>query len=490
MHPIMLFKKTVLFILFFVFLLSSQGQSSLLTKGFARVGEKTMPSVVSIAVLAQISDDDALKNRIATMILSPRKDLFGHKILNDPRRVGSLGSGFIINPNGYIVTNYHTVENAVQIKVTFYDDKVVEASLVGYDSGTDLAVLKVNTSQKLPTLSWADSDKIKIGEWAIALGNSYGLGPTLTAGVISSPSRDLSDPNLGIMPSQLINNFIQTDASINKGNSGGPLVDVDGRVIGVNFAMLTSSGGSDGVGLAIPSNMAKKIAQNIIDYGRVKRAWIGLSVQGVTKGIAKSLGRKNPEGALVITVTDNGPAKQSGIKSRDIILKINNKKIKDSPDVSRTIGQLSVGEMVTLEIWRGKEKKKIKVKLQEFHSHEDYRTTIKTSKTKLKDHVACKEYEFGVTSLTWQFRQRFNAENPSIKGVLISDMREGGWAEKNGIMVGDIILEINKDAISSLEDFKKKIKISVEKKDVTLFFVYRFGQKLFIALQKKEAKKN
>lgn len=484
-----MFFKTISFIILSLLALSSTVYADLCKQGFSKVGEKTMPAVVSVAVLGQVTDDEALKNRIATMVLTPRKDIFGHEILNNPRRVGMLGSGFVIDPRGYIVTNYHTVENAIKIKITFPDETIMEASLVGYDPGTDLAVLKVVSNQKLSSLSWADSEKIKIGDWALAFGNAYGLGPTLTAGIVSSPARDLSDPMFGIIPSQLINNFIQTDASINRGNSGGPLVNANGQVIGVNFAIITSSGGSDGVGLAIPANIAKKVVQNIIDYGRVRRAWIGLSVQGVTEEIAENLTLKKARGALVVTVTDNGPAKQAGIEPRDIILKINNKDIKDAPDVSRTIGQLAVGETVFLSLWREGKSKIVKVKLQEFQSHEDYRKTIKTSKIELKDHVDCKEYEFGVTSLTWQFRQRFHAENPSIKGVLVSDIQEGGWAEKNGLLIGDIILEINTVPITSIQDFEKEIKGCIENKKAALFFIYRFGQKLFMTLKKKPKEK-
>ncbi|MFN7662322.1 MAG: trypsin-like peptidase domain-containing protein [Alphaproteobacteria bacterium] len=487
----MIFKSIYFFAFFLANILFCQPtHTGLISSGFSKIGAKTMPAVVSIAVIAQISDDEALKNRIATMVLTPRKDIFGSEILNNPRRIGALGSGFVVDPRGYIVTNYHTVENAIKIKVTFMDETTKDASLIGYDAGTDLAVLKVDSSKKIPALSWADSDSISLGDWAIACGNAYGLGPTLTAGIISSPARDLSDPLLGIMPSQLINNFIQTDAAINKGNSGGPLINTNGKVIGVNFAIITSSGGSDGVGLAIPANIAKKVVQNIIDYGRVRRAWIGLMVQGVTAEIAENLNLKKPEGALVVTVTDNGPAKEAGIQPRDIILKINNKKIKDSPDVSRTIGQLGVGETVSIHLWREGSHKNISVKLQEFQSHEDYKKTIKTSKNELKDHIECKDYDFGVTSLTWQFRQRFQAENPAIQGVLISDTQEGGLAEKQGLMVGDIILEINKSPVVSLESFESELnKASLSKKSL-LLLVYRFGQKLFITLkQKPESKK-
>ena len=486
----MIVRVVSLFVFFFVTNISFEPQADLGKQGFSKVGEKTMPAVVSVAVLAQVNDEEALKNRIATMVLMPRKDIFGYEILNNPRRIGTLGSGFVVDSRGYIVTNYHTVENAIKIKITFSDETIMEASLVGYDPGTDLAVLKVDTSKKLLALSWADSEKIKIGDWALAFGNAYGLGPTLTSGIVSSPARDLSDPMFGgIVPSHLINNFIQTDASINKGNSGGPLVDVEGKVIGVNFGIISSSGGSDGVGLAIPANIARKVTQNIIDYGRVRRAWIGLMVQGVTNEISENLGLPKANGALIVTVTDNGPAKQAGIQSRDIILKINDKKIKDAPDVSRIIGQLAVGEKVSISLWREGKNKTIHVTLQEFQSHEDYRKTIKTSKTELKDHVESKEYEFGVTSLTWQFRQRFHAENPAINGVLVSDTQEGGWAEKNGLLVGDIILEINKTPVTSIEEFEKEIKTSIQHKKTTLFFIYRFGQKLFITLKPKPEEK-
>lgn len=452
------------------------------------VGKKAMPSVVSIAVIASVNDEDALKNRMALMILAPRRDLFGADILNAPRKVGALGSGFVIRYKGksYIVTNHHTVENAIKIKITLHDDRVLDATLKGFDSGTDLAVLEIGTKSPMPDgLSWADSHKIQLGQKAYALGNSYGLGPTLTAGVISSPARDLSDPSLGFGPSHLINKFIQTDASINRGNSGGPLVDENGDVVGVNFAILSSSGGSDGVGLAIPANMAKKIVENIIDFGQIKRAWLGLSVQGVTKEIAESLSLKNPWGALVVTVTDNGPAKEAGLRSRDVILKINNTAIKDAPDVSRTIGQMAVGEKNILTVWRDGAQKELKATLQEFQSHEDYKATIKTSKNLLKNHVSLEGYDMGVTELTWQFRQQFNAENPTVNGVLISDVKEGGWAEQSGFIVGDIILEMNGTPVSTAAEVPERLTIEERKGKPILFYLYRMGQKIYIGIQKK-----
>ena len=452
-----------------------------------RVGKTVMPSVVSIAVLSSINDEDALKSRMNMMILYPRKDLFGHEILNPPRRMGSLGSGFVIHSKGrpYIVTNYHTVENAIKIKVTLSDDTVLDATLKGFDSGTDLAVLELIKNRDLPGLKWADSRKVKLGQRAIALGNAYGLGPTLTAGVVSSTGRDLSDPNLGLTSSRLINKFIQTDAAINRGNSGGPLVNEEGHVIGVNFAILTSSGGSDGIGLAIPADMAQKVVQNIIDYGQVKRAWLGLIVQGLTPEISENLKLRKIEGALVATVTDNGPAKQAGIRSRDVILKINETPIRDSTDISRIVGQMAIGEVINISVWRDGTLQVLKATLQELQSHEDYRSTIKTTKIIPKDHIELKGYEMGATGLTWQFRQRFHAENPAINGVLISDVKEGGWAEKNGMMVGDIILEINGIAVSTTDELTHVIQKEASTSKPVLFYIYRMGQKLYVGLRKK-----
>ncbi|UNM06467.1 MAG: PDZ domain-containing protein [Holosporaceae bacterium] len=237
--------------------------------------------------------------------------------------------------------------------------------------------------------------------------------------------------------------------------------------------------------MAIPANIAKKVVQNIIDFGRVKRAWLGISVQGITKEIADNLNLKKMEGALVISATDNGPAKQAGIKSRDVILRINDIPIKDTTDVSRTIGQLAVGEVINIDAWRDGTHKQFKAKLQEFQSQEDYRTTIKTSKNVLKDHIKLENYDMGITPLTWQFRQRYNAENPTIQGVLVSDVKEGGWAEKNGILTGDIVLEINGQPITSTETLKEKMDQEARSKKPLLLFLYRMGQKLYVGLRPK-----
>ncbi|MEI8321398.1 MAG: Do family serine endopeptidase [Alphaproteobacteria bacterium] len=476
--------KKFLFTVFFPYLALSFG-NDFMKKGFSEVGESVMPAIVSVAVISTVNDTDALKARLLYMLQSPRKDLFGQAIINGPRKVGGTGSGFIIDPRGYIVTNYHVVEDAISIKVLMNDETILKAELVGYDPGTDLAVIKVDSKKRLPALRWADSNKIKIGQWVMALGNPYGLGPTLTSGVISSSARNLDNPQVHFESAQLIHNFIQTDAAINRGNSGGPLVDVHGSVVGVNFAIVTSSGGSDGIGLAIPANMAKKITNNIINYGRIKRAWLGVAVQAVTKEIGQNLGLENPRGAIITTTTEGGPSESAGLKSGDIILSIEGKLIKDAADVRRIIGELSVGQTISVEVWRDKKSLKVKAKLDEFQSHEDYKKTMKSSKIDLKEHVVVDAFDFGVTSLTAQFRQRFGAENPKIQGVVISDLKDGGWAMKHGLAVGDIIMEVNRTSVSTIQGFKESLESGLKAKKPLLLLIYKMGMKFFVGLDKK-----
>ncbi len=460
-------------------------RADFLSDGFSRMGEKAMPSVVSISTIMLVKNPEALQRRVDNMLTSPHKDVFGPEVLNSPQKAETASSGFIVDPRGYIVTNYHVVRDAYKIKVTLHDETVLDAELIGDDQETDLAVLKVKTNKPLPALKWADSDKVRIGEWVVALGNPYGLGFTLTAGVISSPARDLSDPRFRSDASQLLKGVIQTDAAINGGNSGGPLVNYKGQVVGVNFSIITSSGGSDGIGMAIPANTARKVADNIITFGKVKRAWMGINIQAVTNEIAQNVGMKKAQGIMVAGVTEDGPAREAGILNGDIIVKLNDKKIKDPADFTRIIGDLSVGQVVEVVLWRHGKEKTLKVKLQEFRNQDDFKETIKKTKIDFQDHVACPELEFGVIPLTAQFRQRFGAENPGIQGVAISDVKEGGWAEKHALSVGTIILQVNGVPTPTIEDFKREMEKALKIQGPVLFFLYRFGPKFYVGINVK-----
>jgi serine protease Do len=461
-------------------------RADFLSDGFSRMGEKAMPSVVSISTITLVKNPEALQRRVDNMLTSPHKDVFGPEVLNPPQRAETASSGFVVFSKGgfsYIVTNFHAVRDAYKIKITLHDETVLDAELLGDDQETDLAVLRVN--KNLPVLKWADSDKVRIGEWAVALGNPYGLGFTLTAGVISSPARDLSDPRYRVESAQLMKGLIQTDAAINAGNSGGPLVNYKGQVVGVNFGGIAPSGGSDGIGMAIPANTARKVTENLISLGKVKRAWMGVNIQAVTNEISQNVGMTKAKGIMVAGVTEDGPAREAGILSGDIIFKLNDKKVKDPADFTRIIGDLSVGQVVEVILWRQAKEKTLKVKLQEFRNQDDFKETIKKTKIEFKDHVACPEFEFGVIPLTAQFRQRFGAENPGIQGVAISDVKEGGWAEKHALSVGTIILQINGAPTPTIEDFKRELAKAVSARGPILLFLYRFGPKFYVGINQK-----
>ncbi len=474
--------KPLIFPLCFIFFFA---HADFLSDGFSHMGERAMPSVVSISTIMLVKNPEALQRRVDNMLTSPHKDVFGPEVLNPPQKAETASSGFIVDPRGYIVTNFHAVRDAYKIKVTLQDQTVLDAELIGDDQETDLAVLKVKANKPMPALKWADSDKVRIGEWVVALGNPYGLGSTLTAGVISSPARDLSDSRFRFEAAQLMKGVIQTDAAINAGNSGGPLVNYKGQVVGVNFGGISSSGGSDGIGLAIPANTARKVADNIISFGKVKRAWMGVNIQAVTNEIAQSVRLKKAQGIMVAAVTEDGPAREAGILSGDIVVRLNDKKIKDPADFTRIIGDLSVGQVVEVVLWRHGKEKTLKVKLQEFRNQDDFKETIKKTKIDFKDHVACPELEFGVIPLTAQFRQRFGAENPAIQGVAISDVKEGGWAEKHALSVGTIILQINGAPTPTIEDFKREMARAVNTSGPILLFLYRFGPKFYVGINIK-----
>jgi len=275
----------------------------------------------------------------------------------ESERPQALGSGFVIDPTGYIVTNNHVIEQSNQIKVKFQDDTELEAKLVGTDKLTDIALLKVEPKGNLPYLKFANSDKARVGHSVFAIGNPFGLGGTVTSGIISAFNRDI---NAGPYDS-----FIQTDASINRGNSGGPLFNLDGEVLGINTAIFSPTGGSVGIGFSIPANLAKPIIEQLRKFGKTQRGWLGVRIQELTPEIAKSLGLKNEEGVLISMVNPGEPAEKGGLKSGDVILEFNGKKIKDVKSLQRTVAESAVESKAKVKVWREKKVKSFTVKLGE-----------------------------------------------------------------------------------------------------------------------------
>ena len=393
---------------------------------------------------------------------SPFGDDFFDRFFGDmPRREfkqRSLGSGFIISNDGYIFTNNHVVEQADKILVKISDGKEYEAKVIGTDANTDIALIKIKPSNSLPVAEIGDSEKVKVGEWVIAIGNPFGLDATVTAGIVSAKGRVI-----GAGP---YDNFIQTDASINPGNSGGPLFNMEGKVIGINTAIVAQG---QGIGFAIPINMAKNILGDLKTKGKVTRGWLGISVQDISDDIAKNLNHQNKGGALVSDVFKGDPADQAGIKVGDIITEINGKPIKDTHELLLTIAALQVGQKMNVKAIRdGKE------------------MTFRVTVAERKDNVAqlaekSEKGHFGISvqEITPEIARQLGMRS---EGVIITDIQEGSPADEVGMQPQDIIVQVNRVKIASINDYNREISKAAQKKSVTLL-VKRGRASFFVALR-------
>ena len=366
------------------------------------------------------------------------------------RRSTALGSGFVIKDNGTVITNNHVIQNAEGIFVKFTDGKEYEAKLIGTDPVSDIAVLKIQSNKKFPAVKFADSDKAKVGDWVLAIGNPFGLGGTVTQGIISAINRDI---NMG-----RYDNFIQTDASINQGNSGGPLFNMDGEVLGINTAIFSNSGGSVGIGFAIPANFAKNVIDQLIKYGETKRGWLGVRIQTVTKEIADSLGLNETIGALVTDVNKNSPADKAGLQQGDIITEFNGQKVKTMRDLPRLVGEAEVGKPAKLKIWR---KKRFITKTVVLGRLEDT-AEFKQQKTPTKSQ------EQTLSSLGIDIRNindddaknRSKLRNKS--GVIIKKIDPNGAMSLLAVRPGDAIVALQNTPIKNVRDFEKKLKKQIK----------------------------
>jgi serine protease Do len=393
---------------------------------------------------------------------SPFGDDFFDRFFGDmPRREfkqRSLGSGFIISNDGYIFTNNHVVEQADKILVKISDGKEYEAKVIGTDANTDIALIKIKPSNSLPVAEIGDSEKVKVGEWVIAIGNPFGLDATVTAGIVSAKGRVI-----GAGP---YDNFIQTDASINPGNSGGPLFNMEGKVIGINTAIVAQG---QGIGFAIPINMAKNILGDLKTKGKVTRGWLGISVQDVSDDIAKNLNHQNKGGALVSDVFKGDPADQAGIKVGDIITEINGKPIKDTHELLLTIAALQVGQKMNVKAIRdGKEM--------------TFRVTVAERKDNVPQIAEKSEkghFGISVQEITPEIARQLGIRS---EGVIITDIQEGSPADEVGMQPQDIIVQVNRVKIASINDYNREISKAAQKKSVTLL-VKRGRASFFVALR-------
>jgi serine protease Do len=385
-----------------------------------------------------------------------------------PRR--GIGTGFIFREDGYILTNNHVIEGADEIKVTFFDGREFTGKVIGADPLTDIAVVKVE-AENLPTLSLGDSDAARVGEFVVAIGNPYGLSHTVTMGVLSAKGRAVPSGDTG----QEYENFLQTDAAINPGNSGGPLLNLDGEVIGINTAIIPFA---QGVGFAIPINMAKSILDQLIERGKVVRAWLGVYIQNITTEIGKQFGYEGTEGALVADVIENGPAAKANFQRGDIILSVNDQKITDTKNLQNTIRSLKPEDSAKIEIWRNGENKIIEVQLEEL---KDEATFIPP------DEITPEKVELGmeISEITADLQQKYGFTES--KGVVVVSVAPGGPSEDAGLRAGDVILQINRTDVSSVEEFKTVL-AKVEPGDTAILLISRAGRTLFVPVKAIEKK--
>ncbi len=378
-------------------------------------------------------------------------------------RQKSLGSGFIIDKDGYILTNNHVVEGTDEITVKLSDDTRISAKIVGRDPKSDLALIKIDTDHPLKPLPLGDSDKLEVGDWVIAIGNPFGLGNTVTAGIVSAKYRHIGAGSY--------DNFIQTDAPINPGNSGGPLLNTSGEVIGINTAIFTQSGGSIGIGFAIPINMAKKLLPQL-KTGKVVRGWLGVMVQKITPELKEKLHLKDERGALVADVTPGGPADKAGIKRGDVIVSFDGKDIREMNDLPYIVGTTPVGKVVKVVVIRKGKKKTFQVKIGQMKEQEEQREAQKEpAKPKLG---------MTVEELTPELAKQFGLSETT--GLVVVDVESNSPAREADIRPGDLILEIDQQPVNDLKTFNKIIK-RFKKGDIILFLIKRHSSTIFLTLK-------
>ncbi|MGY8955927.1 MAG: DegQ family serine endoprotease [Alphaproteobacteria bacterium] len=447
-------------------------------ESFADLAEKLLPSVVNISS-TQVVREDRGPQAPQLPEGSPFGDSFReffNRNQGAPRRATSLGSGFIISTDGLVVTNNHVIDGADEITVTLSDDTQHRAELVGRDPKTDLALLRIDADRVLPAVPFGDSTKSRVGDWVVAIGNPFGLGGTVTAGIISARQRDI---NQGPYDS-----FIQTDASINRGNSGGPMFNMDGEVIGVNTAIFSPTGGSVGVGFSVPSSIVSRVISQLQQFGQTRRGWLGVRIQTVTDEIAESIGLDGTRGALVSSVTDKGPAEAGGIKAGDVILSFDSKPVDSMRELPRIVAETDIGKSVPVEVWRDERQQTVAIKIGELEEEVPVLASTGPRGNAVEpEEAAIDDLGVSVTSITDEMRQQFNLPN-ELQGVVITAVEPNSAAAEKSLRPGDVIVEVSQEEVKTPGQIAEKIREARDAdRSSVLLKINRNGDRRFVAVR-------
>jgi serine protease Do len=450
----------------------------------ADISERVIDAVVNISTSQKVETRNSPMPQLPNdpQLDELFRDFFNRRGQGDPqnrergpRRVNSLGSGFIIDPSGIVVTNNHVISEADEITVILNDGARLKAEIIGRDQKTDLALLRVKPDKPLKAVTFGDSEKLRLGEWVIAIGNPFSLGGTVTAGIVSARNRDIN--------SGPYDNYIQTDAAINRGNSGGPLFNLDGEVVGVNTAIISPSGGSIGIGFAVPSKTAMPVIEQLKQFGETRRGWLGVRIQQVTDEIADSLKINPPRGALVAGVDERGPAKPAGIEPGDVIVKFDGKDIKEMRDLPRVVADTPVGKQTPVVVIRkGKEETKT-VTLGRLEDGEKLAAADPKSEGTPDKSVVKKTLGLELANMSDDLRKRYKIKD-TVKGVIITGVDANSPAADKRLAPGDVIVEIAQEAVANADDLQAKIdKLKKDgRKSALLLVAGADGELRFVAL--------
>ena len=455
----------------------------------ADLADKLLPAVVEITIetkgtataMPQLPAPPGVEDN------SPFKDFFDEFLKRqqgenaDPRPMTSMGSGFVIDGTGLIVTNNHVVEGADTIEVHLQDDTILKAELVGRDPKTDLAVIRVKPVKPLPTVSFGDSDRLRIGEWVMAIGNPFGLGGSVSLGIVSARNRDI---NAGPY-----DDYIQTDAAINKGNSGGPLFNLKGEVVGINTAIFSPTGGSVGIGFSVPANTAKNVIDQLVKYGETRRGWLGVKIQAVTDEIAESMNIERARGALVADVTPTGPAEKAGIQPGDVIVEFNNRPVNSMRDLPKVVAETEIGKQVPVKLLRKGQEVMVMAEVGRLEDGEKIAAADPGKGAAEPAPAVVTVLGMTLSSMTDELRAKY-AVDAELKGAVITEVAADGAASEKRLEPGDVITEAGEKQVQGAADISARIEEAQKANKSSILLLVakagKAGEMRFIALKLKK----